>query len=108
MRIYEVIYEIDHVGQYFYLLTASTQIFVKTLTGDTITVWVHSSDTIDVIKNIIQCKEGVSLDQQQLSFAGRQLKDKRTVHSYSIGEGSTLQLVIKLKGGRYIYYLGLV
>lgn len=75
------------------------QIFIKTLTGQDLTLEVERSDTVHKLKLQIQSKERIPPEQQKLKFAGKQLEDERTLSEYNIMPWSTIHLVLSLRGG---------
>ena len=75
------------------------QIFIKTLTGRTVSIVVEEDDTILNVKMKLQEKDDVPVDEQRLIFGGHQLEDKHTLKYYNIQRDSTIHLVLRLPGG---------
>lgn len=73
------------------------QIFVKTLTGSTITLEVEPTDRIEDVKEMIQDKEGFLPVEQVLVFAGKTLEDENTLQDYNVQKETTLHLLLRLK-----------
>jgi len=80
--------------------SADTQLFIKTLTGKTITLeGFEQQDYIYDVFNGIYAKEGIPIDQQRGIFAGRGLEQQRTLKDYNIQDECTVHLVLRLRGG---------
>ena len=75
------------------------QLFVKTLTGKTVSIEVEEGESIEDVKAKISEKEGIPPEQQRLIFGGQQLQDSKTLDDYNVGDDATLHLVLRLRGG---------
>jgi ubiquitin C len=82
-------------------LRGGMQLCVKTLSGKTIALDVMASDTIKYVKEKFEEKEGIPSDQLRFIFPSARigLEDHRKLTDYGIRDGSTLYLVIKMRGG---------
>jgi ubiquitin len=76
-------------------------LFVKTLTGKTITLEVEPDDLIESVKSKLQDKEGVPLDQQKLIFKGNELQSDTKLYDYNVKNESVIHMVLGLKGGSF-------
>ena len=74
----------------------AAEIYVKTLSGQSITLNVSTTDTIGSVKTKIQASTGIPPSQQRLVFAGKQLEDGKTLADYNIPDKATIQLVRRL------------
>lgn len=77
------------------------QIFILTTTRKTITLEVSSIDTIEKIKEKINYKEDIPVDQIRLIFAGVQLEEGKQLYEYNIFREATIHMVLRLRGGGY-------
>ncbi|XP_039122193.1 ubiquitin-like [Dioscorea cayenensis subsp. rotundata] len=81
------------------LLGGMMTIYIRTLTGKSIQLQVENSDTILNIKHKIKEKQDIAIEEQRLVFSGKQLEDDWTLADYQIQSGSTIYLVLRLRGG---------
>lgn len=73
---------------------------MKTLTGLRVTIaFGASTSTTEQVKERIQDAYGMPPDQQRLIFSGKQMEDARSLEDYKVSPGSTLHLVLRLRGG---------
>lgn len=70
-------------------------IFIKTLSGKTITFDLEATDTIASLKSKIKDRENVPVDQQRILFAGKELDDGNTLQSSGVSKEAILHLVLK-------------
>ena len=75
------------------------QLFVKSLTGRVIVVNVTIMDSVRTLKAMIEREEGISSDEQRLVYAGKQLEDGRILLDYNIQRDSTIDLLLRARGG---------
>lgn len=75
------------------------QIYIKTLTGRKQAFTFEPSDTVEAVKQALQEKEGITVDQIRLIFSGKQLADADTLESYKIQPGGVIHMVLQLRGG---------
>ncbi|CAM9455666.1 unnamed protein product, partial [Phaeothamnion confervicola] len=76
------------------------QIWVKTLTGRKQQFNFEPDNAVSLVKQALQEKEGIQVDQIRLIYSGKQLSDTETLAHYNVQAGGTIHMVLALRGGR--------
>lgn len=76
------------------------QIFVRNVTGKTITITVTNTMPVTALKELVQEKTNIFVENQRLIYGGKQLEDDKVISDYNIVAEATLHLVFRLLGGR--------
>ena len=74
-------------------------VYIKTPRNNTISLHIDSSYSINKLKKILCDREGIPITEQRLIFSGKQLEDDKTVAFYAIQKDSTIDLLLRLRGG---------
>ncbi len=77
----------------------SIAFYIKDLVGKTTIIHAELGTTIEMLKYKIYDEQGTPIDQQRLIFSGHQLENKFTLEDYQVTECSTIQIVLRLRGG---------
>lgn len=101
INIPEKIAELEQWYNLFENKNIQQNIFVKTLTGKTITIKVLNSYLVEDLKALIASREQIPIHQQRIIFAGKAIENNKKICDYNIRDGSTLHMVLRLTGGMY-------
>lgn len=73
-------------------MATTKQIFVKKPDGKTIVVPIEETDTVETVKERIQEKSSIPVEQQKLRLGQKELTDTKTLKEYGIRKGTTVNL----------------
>ena len=74
-------------------------ITIKTLSGRKLSLDFEPNQKVEEIKTALQEKEGIPIQQIRLIYSGKILKDELTIQEANINPGTTLMMMMHLKGG---------
>ena len=75
------------------------QIFIKTLTGRKSSFDFEPENLVRNVKEALQVKEGIKIEQIRLIFGGKQMSDESRLSEYNVKAGDTIHMVLQLRGG---------